>query len=344
MTYPIDLRSDTVSRPTERMRRAMAEAEVGDDVLRDDPTVLRLENRAAELLEMEAAMFTVSGTMSNEIALAVFCRPSDQVIVQADSHILTLEAGAMSAIAGAQPCVVPDQAGCYDLDALRKVLAADIFQAPRFSVLCLENSFHLNRGLALAYEDYGQAISIAHEAGLKVMMDGARIFNSAAALQVEVASLVRNCDAVSFCLCKGLAAPVGAILAGSRAFIDEARRVKQRLGGGWRQAGVLAAAGLVGLDEMQDRLVKDHANAETFRQGVASLGLQVDRGGIMSNIVRVDLAPIDLGAAELAAALAVRDIRVKVCDPSTIRIVTHHDITPEHVQTVLAAIDELIHH
>ena len=336
----IDLRSDTVSRPTREMRIAMAEAEVGDDILRDDPTVIRLEERAAEILGMEAALFTVSGTMSNEIAVSIFCRPGDEAIVFADSHIYNLETGAMAAIAGVQSRALPDSGGVYDAKALKKAVLTGSVQIPRSTILCLENTFHLNRGLALSPREYAEAIAIAREAGLSVFMDGARIFNAATALGIGVDELVKGCDAAAFCLCKGLAAPVGSILAGSRAFIDEARRTKQRFGGGWRQGGVIAAPALIALEKMAGRLSEDHENAETLRRGLESLGMVVDRGGVLTNIVNLDLSPVGMEAPVLAAALLARNIKVKVCDETTIRMVTHNDISASHINEVLQAVRE----
>jgi threonine aldolase len=338
----IDLRSDTVTRPTPEMRKAMAEAEVGDDILRDDPTVLRLEELAAELLGMEASMFTASGTMSNEIAVAVMTRPGDEVLVHADSHIYNLETGALAALAGVQPRIVADENGSYDISSLEKTIAKQGVQLARHSLLCLENSFHLNRGLALAADVYAGAAAAAHRAGMGVFMDGARIFNSAAALAVDVKELLKDCDAAAFCLCKGLAAPMGSILAGSRSFIDEARRIKQRFGGGWRQAGVVAAPAVIALEKMAGRLSEDHENAENLRRGMEGLGMRVDRGGVLTNIVNLDVSPRITGAAELAGALLDRSIKVKVCDETRIRMVTHNDVSGEHVNRVIQAVSEVL--
>jgi threonine aldolase len=338
MQRVLDLRSDTVTRPTPAMRDAMRDAVVGDDILRDDPTVLELEKLAADMLGKEEAMFTPSGTMSNEIAVMVFTKPGDEIIVFSDSHIYNLETGALSAISGVQARPVPSDNGVYDPELLREAIQADAVQRAATTMLCVENSFHLNRGLAVARERYEETIEIARKHGLRIYMDGARIFNTAVALHEEVRDLIDFCDAAAFCLSKGLAAPIGSILAGDRDFMAEARRVKQRLGGGWRQAGVIAAPGIIGLKEMVKRLPVDHENAETLRVGLESLGIGVDRGGVMTNIVNLDVMPVGMKAPELATVLSRDGIKVKVCNEETIRMVTHNDIQLEDIEFVLESV------
>jgi threonine aldolase len=338
----IDMRSDTVTRPTARMREAMMYAEVGDDILRDDPTVLRLESMAAEILGMEEGMFTASGTMSNEIAAMVMARPGEEAVVFSDSHIYNLETGGLSAIAGVQVRPIASETGVYETELLRGAIMPAGVQRPRTAFICVENSFHLNRGLAVKRADYAEMIRIAKAARIPVFMDGARIFNAAVALGVEVKELVDFCEAAAFCLCKGLAAPVGSILAGSKGFIAEARRVKQRLGGGWRQAGVIAAPAIISLEEMVKRLPEDHANAESIRLSLEALGIAVDRGGVLTNIVHADLTPVGLTAPDLAGALLAKNIKVKVCTPATIRMVTHNDVREEEIAIVLEAIRGIV--
>ena len=248
----------------------------------------------------------------------------------------------MSAIAGVQPRTVRGTNGIFDPVELQKAIQTASVQVPRSTLLCLENSYHLNRGLALAPEEYADSIATAHNAGMAVFMDGARIFNTATALGIGVDELVKGCDAAAFCLCKGLAAPVGSILAGTRSFVDEARRTKQRFGGGWRQAGVLAAPALLGLEKMVGRLHIDHENAEMIRQGLEKRGIGVDRGGTLTNIVHLDLSPVGLKAREFAKALADRNILVKVCDETTLRMVTHNDITSVHVNELLQAVSKIV--
>lgn len=338
----IDLRSDTVTKPTAEMREAMKNAVVGDDILRDDITVIRLEELAAEVLGKEDAIFTVSGTMSNEIAVMVYTRPGEEIIVFSDSHIYNLETGALAAISGVQVRTIESDSGIYDTKLLKEAIMPEGVQRARTSLICLENSFHLNRGLAVKRSDYEETVKVAQEKNIPLFMDGARIFNSAAALNVDVKDLLDCCDSVAFCLTKGLAAPIGSILAGKEDFIYEARRVKQRLGGGWRQAGVIAAPSIIALTEMVKRLPEDHENAERIRIGLEEMGITVDRGGVMTNIVNADLSPLGLDAPSIAERLNQLDIKVKVCSESTLRLVTHNDISQQDVDFVLEKMGEIV--
>jgi threonine aldolase len=338
----IDLRSDTVTKPTPEMREAMKNAVVGDEILRDDPTVIELEEMAAEIFGKEASLFTVSGTMSNEIAVMVYTRPGDEIVVFSDSHIYNLETGGLSAISGAQPRPVKSENGVYDPELLKQAIMPKGVQRARTRLICLENSFHLDRGLAIRREDYEESINIAKENNIPLFMDGARIFNSAIALNVDVRELIDFCDSVDVCLSKGLAAPIGSMLMGSKDFIDEARRVKQRLGGGMRQAGVIAAPGIIGLTKMVKRLHEDHENAEKMRLGLERLGIKVDRGGILTNIVNLDLSPIGYESQSLAEKLNQFNIKAKICSKTTMRMVTHNDIKPEDIDWVLGKIKKII--
>lgn len=342
MSKIIDLRSDTVTKPTPEMREAMKNAVVGDDILRDDPTVIKLEKLAAEILGKEDALFTVSGTMSNEIAVMVYTKPGDEIIVFSESHIYNLETGALSAISGVQARPIESNNGVYDPKLLQGAIMPEGVQRARTSLICLENSFHLNLGLAIKREDYEETVKVAQENNIPLFMDGARIFNSAVALNVDVKDLLDFCDSIGLCLCKGLAAPIGSILAGSRDFIYEARRVKQRLGGGWRQAGVIAAPGIIALEKMVKRLPEDHENAERIRIGLEAMGIKVNRRGIMTNIVNADLSPVGMDATSLVESLKQSGIRVKACTQSTIRLVAHNDIDRQDIKFVLAKIGEII--
>jgi threonine aldolase len=332
MDRVLDLRSDTVTKPTQAMRNAMKDALVGDDILRDDPTVLELERLAAEMLGKEEAMFTASGTMSNEIAVMVYTRPGDEIVAFSDSHVYNLETGALSAISGVQVRPVESKTGVYGPAQLGAAIQPEAVQRAVTSIIFVENSFHLNRGLAARREQYNETIRVAREHNLIMYMDGARIFNSAVALGVGVKELVDFCEAVAFCLSKGLAAPIGSILAGDRDFMKEARRVKQRLG------GVIAAPGITGLKEMVKRLPEDHENAERLRKGLENFGISVDRGGVLTNIVNLDVSPVGLKAAEFAERLLEDQIKVKICTEDTIRMVTHNDIQKEDIDFVLARV------
>jgi threonine aldolase len=342
MDRMIDLRSDTVTRPTQEMREAMKNAVVGDDILRDDPTVIELEELSAKIFGKEAALFTVSGTMSNEIAVMVYTKPGDEIVVFSDSHIYNLETGGLSAISGVQPRPVKTGTGTYDPELLEQAVMPQGVQRARTRLICLENSFHLNRGLAVSKEDYKETIKIAKEKGIPLLMDGARIFNSAVALHTDVKELTGFCDAVDVCLTKGLAAPFGSMLMGSKDFIEEARRVKQRLGGGMRQAGVIAAPGIIALTKMVNRLHEDHEKAEKMRLGLERLGIKVDRGGILTNIINLDVSPIGWEASSFGEKLNRFHIKVKVCSKSTLRMVTHNDVTLEDVDFVLEKVKKII--
>ena len=259
----IDLRSDTVTQPTDEMRRAMAEAEVGDDVYGEDPSINRLQDRAAELLGKEAGLLTASGTMSNLIASLTYCHRGDEIVMGDQAHMFWNESAGASALAGAQIRLVPnDSQGRIDpVDLERAIRPAGNIHTPSTTMVCLENTHNKCGGGVLTPEDTAKVASVAHAAGASVHLDGARIFNAAVALEVPVRELVKDVDDVSFCLSKGLSCPVGSVLCGSQEFIDQARKWRKMIGGGMRQAGVLAAAGLVALDGMIDRLAEDHANA-----------------------------------------------------------------------------------
>lgn len=342
MTRVIDLRSDTVTRPTQAMRKVMMWAEVGDDILRDDPTVLKLEALAANIFGKEAAMLTISGTMSNQIALAAYTRPGDEIVVLEDAHIYNLECAAASALNGVQARPLPSDTGTYDKAQLEKAIRIPGIQHASTRLICLENSFHLNRGLALDRAAYEDSIQVARDHAIPIYMDGARIFNAAVALHCDVKDLTDFCDAVALCLCKGLGAPLGSLLIGRRDFIDEARWIKQRFGGGMRQAGVIAAPGILALTEMVDRLAEDHTRAADLRVGLENMGIQVDRGGIPTNIVNLDVSPTGWKAQAFADQLVQMGIKVKVCSENRLRMALHHDIQTTDVEYVLQTIGELL--
>lgn len=338
----IDLRSDTVTKPTPEMREAMKNAVVGDDILRDDPTVIQLEELAAEIFGKEAALLTISGTMSNEIATMVFTKPGDEIVVFTESHIYNLETGGISALSGSQPRPLKSDTGIYDAKELRQAIMPPGVQRPRTRLICLENTFHLDRGLAVEKKSYAEIIAIAKGHNLPIFMDGARIFNAAVALNVKVSELVDFCDAVDVCLCKGLAAPLGSLLMGKREFIEEARRIRQRIGGGMRQAGVIAAPGIIALTEMVQRLAKDHENAERLRSGLEALGIRVDRGGVLTNIINLDVNPVGWNASLFADRLNRFGIKVKVCSEDALRMVTHNDIQAQDIPFVLEKIKDIL--
>lgn len=333
----IDLRSDTVSWPTPDMRRAMAEAEVGDDVYGEDPSVNRLQERAAELTGKQAALFVASGTMGNLVAVLTHCRRGDEVILGDRAHQFIYEAGGMSALGGVQPRTVPNRAdGTLLPEDVRAAVRGDDPHFPRSRLLCLENTHNLCCGAALSAEYTAEMAQLAHEAGLQVHLDGARVFNAAAALQVPVAALTGPVDSVTFCLSKGLSAPAGSVLCGERRFIEEALRVRKMLGGAMRQAGVLAAAGLVALDGMLERLAEDHQRAQLLARGLAGInGLTVINPEPQSNMVCLEFEQSVPRAAVFVERGRAAGIRLSARGPRSMRLVTHYWVDEQDVEQVI---------
>lgn len=346
MTF-IDLRSDTVTRPTPAMRRAMAEAEVGDDVYGEDPTVNRLQERAAELFEKEAALFVPTGSMGNQIAVKLHTRPGTEVVIEERGHIYNYEMAAMSAVSGAlaRPVRSVDGSGILKWEEIEAVVhaAAAPYYVARTGLVALENSHNLAGGAVLTRERTEEICDSAHALGISVHLDGARIFNAAVARGETVAALARPADSVMFCLSKGLGAPVGSMLLGARDFIAEARRWRKLLGGGMRQAGVLAAAGLVALEESPPRLAEDHANARRLAEGVAELpGVKIDPERVQTNIVIFDVAATGLAADEICARL--RDAHGVLASGfgNSIRMVTHYDVSRGDIERALEGLKEVV--
>lgn len=337
----IDLRSDTVTRPTDRMRRAMGDAPLGDDVFGDDPTVLRLEALAARLLGKEAALFTVSGTMANLTAVLTHGRRGDELIVGDEAHILHYEAGGASAIGGmVLRAVANGPRGAPAAGAIEAVIRPDDVHFPRTGLLCLENTHNRCGGTALSPADLAPAITVARHHGLPVHLDGARIFNAAVALGVSAAELAREADSVMFCLSKGLSAPVGSLLCGTGAFIERARRNRKMLGGGMRQVGIVAAAGIVALESMIDRLAEDHANARYLAERLATLPhFDLDPARVETNIIIADLR--EDTADHFLDHLAAAGVHATNFGPRRVRFVTHHGIAPSHLDDALARIAAL---
>lgn len=330
----MDLRSDTVTQPTEAMRRAMAQAEVGDDVYAEDPTVTRLQERLAEMTGQEAGLFVPSGTMSNQIALLVHCRRGTEVILPEGAHIYEYEPGAMAQLAGVLPRLVPAPGGAPTAAAVRAAIRRSPHQAPT-SLVALENSHNSAGGAVVPLEAQREVQAVAHEHSLPVHLDGARAFNAAAALKVGLDRLCAGFQSVSICLSKGLGAPVGSVLLGSREFIREAHRYRKMLGGGMRQAGVLAAAGLVALDTMPQLLVHDHARARRLAEGLSDLpGVTLDLASVATNMLYASVhGPAGEPAAQaLAAACDARGVRFNAMDEVRIRLVTHHQVIDEQVE------------
>jgi threonine aldolase len=341
----VDLRSDTVTLPTPAMRQAMFEAELGDDVMGEDPTVHRLEAMAAERLGKEAALFAPSGTMANLICLLTHCRRGEEAIMGHLAHTFLFEAGGSAAVGGIHPRTVPNQRdGTLDLgDIEAAVRPSGNPHYPRSRLICLENTHNRCSGAVLTLAYMRQVRELADAHGLSVHLDGARIFNAAVALDVSAARLVQDVDSVSFCLSKGLAAPVGSLVCGTEAFVAEARRQRKLLGGGMRQAGVLAAAGIVALETMVDRLAEDHANAQWLAAGLATLpGILLDPEQIATNIVIFEMAARAPSPANLVASLAPYGVKVGDIGGRRLRAVTHYGIEADDIDYALNAVEAVV--
>jgi threonine aldolase len=339
----VDLRSDTVTRPSAAMRRAMAEAEVGDDVYGEDPTVNRLQERAAEIFGREAALFVPSGSMGNLIAIKVWTQPSNEVICEQRGHINQYELASMSAIAGCMPRTTPAPDGILTWDLIEPLIRPKTYYYSQTSLVSLENTHNMHGGTVYPPAVTEDVCQRAHAAGLRVHLDGARIFNAAVALGKTVADITRNCDSVMFCLSKGLGAPVGSMLVGSSEFIQKAHIARKLLGGGMRQVGVLAAAGLIALEESPKNLHRDHENAKFLADGLAKIkGISLDPAKVMTNIVIFDVRAAGRTAAEICSELGKRKILSGPTDKYSIRMVTHCDVNLAGIENALAAIAEVL--
>lgn len=335
---PIDLRSDTVTRPTAAMRRAMADADVGDDVYGEDPTVRRLEEQVAERLGLEAALYVPSGTMANQIAIGVHTRPSDEVLCDAGSHILHYESGAVAALWGVQAQPLPGERGLLSPEQVTAALRPSDIHSPRSRLLWLENTHGRTGGTVWPVERFRAVVEAGREAGLAVHVDGARLFNAAVALKVPASSWSSLADTTSVCFSKGLGAPVGSALVGRKELIQDARRLRKRLGGAMRQAGVLAAAALYALEHNVERLAEDHANARRLASGLAELpGVTVDASRVETNMVFADFPRT---ASEMLPRLAAQGVLAGAggTSPRAIRLVCHLDVSASEVGEALARI------
>ena len=341
----IDLRSDTVTLPTSEMREAIYGAEVGDDVFSEDPTINRFEQMAAERVGKEAVLFVASGTMGNLVCSLTHCARGEEVILGDKSHMFLNEAGGMSALGGIHPHTVENQPdGTMRLEDIEAAIRGSNVHFPRTRLICLENTHNRCNGAALSQEYIDSVAALAKRYGLSLHLDGARIFNAAVALGVDVKELTRSVDSVSFCLSKGLSAPVGSAVCGSSEFIAEARRNRKVLGGGMRQAGIIAAAGIVALEQMVERLKEDHTNARRLAEGIAQIeGLSIDLAAVQTNIVYFDLVSDKLDIETFVTRLEEKGIRLlHIGGPCRFRIVTHYGIEAEDIDVTLAAMREVI--
>ena len=337
----VELRSDTFTLPTESMRKAMAIAEVGDDVWDEDPTIHRLQDRAAEMVGMEASLFVPSGTMGNLCALLSHARAGDEVIVEIDSHIFQNEVAGAAVVGGLQLRPLDSESGRLQPEQVLGAIREPDIHEPRSALLCLENTHNRKGGTCLSPNQTAALCAVAHQAGLNVHLDGARVFNAAVAQRVDVRELTAPVDSVMFCLSKGLSAPVGSMLAGSVDFIERARRMRKMVGGGMRQAGVLAAAGLCALTEMVDRLTEDHANARRLAEGLQGLsGINVDIGRVETNMVFGECRP-PVTARHFIDRCRTVGVLLDQASAYRWRMVTHRGVTSEDVDYAVGAIRRL---
>jgi len=337
------LRSDTVTLPTDEMREAMNNAEVGDDVYQEDPTVNRLEELAAKKLGKETALFVPSGTMGNLIAVLTHCQRGDEVILEMDSHIYYYEVGGMSAVAGVIPRLITGDKGILNPQDIKRALREENLHYPKATLICLENTHNRAGGTIAPLEVIEEICQLAHQRNIQVHLDGARIFNAAIALNIEPALLTKNVDSVMFCLSKGLSAPVGSILAGSKEFIQRARKNRKMLGGGMRQAGILAAAGIIAIENMVERLEEDHKNARILGEGLADIdGIKVDLETVQTNMVYFDLNKFGMDTYQFLPKLAEYNILGSPRPPTKVRLVTHYGISEEDIYTTIKAIKEIV--
>ena len=343
----VDLRSDTLTLPTPEMREAMARAEVGDDVWGEDPTVQRLEATAAARLGKEAALFVTSGTMGNLVSVVAHTQAGQEVVLDLDSHIYNYEVAGSTIVGNVQMRPVRTARGFLTPEQVQEALRPANIHIPPTGLVCLENTHNRHGGTCCTPEEIAAVASVAHGAGVPVHVDGARLFNAAVALKREPREFVAPVDSVTFCLSKGLGAPVGSVVCGSAAFIQRARRVRKMVGGGMRQAGILAAAGLVSLEHMVDRLAEDHVNARTLAEAVAAMpGLTVDLASVQTNIViiRIDRGdrPRSTAATEaLVKGCGARKVKIHATGPTAIRCVTHKDVDAEDIRRAVDAFREL---
>jgi threonine aldolase len=341
----IDLRSDTVTKPTDEMREAMARAEVGDDVYGEDPTARRLQELAAEMVGKEAALFVPSGSMGNQIAVRLHTEPGEEVIIEERSHMFNMEMAGMAAISGALAHTVKGDDGILDWPTIEAAIRPRASYFAQTGLIGIENTHNLAGGTLMSLQRMREICARARERGIPVHLDGARIFNAALALGVTAAEIAQSFGSVMFCLSKGLGAPVGSILAGSREFIDRAVPVRRMLGGGMRQVGVIAAAGLVALEKMTTRLAEDHTNARLLAQGISELaGISINLEKVQTNIVVFDVSGTGITPNALSVRLKERGVLANGISPRDMRIVTHKDVSRQDCETALAALKKCLSH
>jgi threonine aldolase len=339
----IDLRSDTVTKPTQEMREAMYRAEVGDDVYGDDPTVNKLEEIAAEKVGKEGAVYVPTGTMGNQTALMAWTSRGDEIIVEEQAHIYMYEVGGPAVLSGVQVRTIRGRLGVMDPAEVKAAIRAENIHFPRTSLVCIENTHNRSGGCIVPLDNMKGIYEVAHEGGAQVHLDGARVFNAAVGLGVDVKEITKYADSVQFCLSKGLCSPIGSIVAGPKDFVSRVRKYRKLLGGGMRQVGVVAAAGIIALTKMVDRLAEDHANAKRLAEGINKIpGLMVEMETVQTNMVAVHTRGLAMDGPDFQRLMRSYGVLFNADLPYRVRMVTHHDVTANDIDEALARIAEAV--
>ncbi|HUV25304.1 MAG TPA: GntG family PLP-dependent aldolase [Methanomassiliicoccales archaeon] len=338
----IDLRSDTVTLPTEEMIRSITEAEFGDDVSGEDPTVNRLEELSADIFGTESALLMPSGTQSNLVGLMAHCKHGDEVIMDSESHVYYYEVGGMSAVAGLIPRFIKGKRGVFKPDQVHEAYRGKNIHFPNPTLVEIENTHNRAGGTIWKPQDVAAVTDVARDLDMGIHMDGARIFNAAVALGISVKEYASKVDSITFCLSKGLSAPLGSVLVGSEEYIERSRKIRKMLGGGMRQAGIIAAPGIVALTKMVSRLEEDHRNARLLADGLNNMeGLSIDMESVQTNIVVVDLYGTGMDAATFSAKAKNNGILVSIFGPHSIRFVTHYGIGTDDIETTIERMETI---
>ncbi|WP_226681529.1 low-specificity L-threonine aldolase [Sutcliffiella horikoshii] len=338
----IDVRSDTVTKPTEEMRKASYEAEVGDDVYGEDPTVTRLEEKAAEILGKEAALFVTSGTQGNQIAVLTHCSPGNEILLEEESHIFYYESGAVAALAGVQTRTIPGVNGMMNPQDVESAIRGEDQHFPETGLICIENTHNRAGGAVVPVSNMAEIYEVAQRYSIPVHVDGARLFNAAASSGIPIQEFTKHCDTVQICLSKGLGAPVGSIIAGSNEFIKKARKWRKRLGGGLRQVGIIAAPGLIALTQMTERLSEDHENAKFLADGLREISPLRIVNSVDTNIVVVDVSDLGMKAEQFVQALKENGVLAVTFGPTLVRLTSHFDVSRGDMETVISTVNAIV--
>jgi len=341
----IDLRSDTFTLPTKEMLESIPQAELGDDVEKEDPTVNQLQDMAADMFGAEAALLVASGTMGNLVSLMAHCQRGDEIFLESDAHIYYYELGGLSALVGAVPRLIPGERGKFTPEQLEASIRNQDLHYPISRLVCIENTHNRGGGTIWTPREVEEISKVAHDHGLKLHCDGARIFNAAVALDVDVKEYMRHLDSITFCLSKGLSCPVGSVVVGSSEFIEEATRARKMVGGGMRQAGIIAAPGIIGLQKMVGRLKEDHQNARKLAEGLSSIpGIEVDMEAVQTNIVLADITGTGWDVDYFVSRACKIGVQVFEFGSTKARFVTHYGIDSEDIDDALARLRRLLEH